>query len=88
MTKSQTLQPNREFDIATPHDILNFELCKLGVKAQFLDDSGVFTRRKSRIVFGFRTGDDHFARGEDKGGGFWFSDTHDNGGETLWVGKE
>jgi len=38
---SQTLQPDRELDVARSDDVLNLELGELGVEAELLDDSSV-----------------------------------------------
>ena len=87
VTKRQPLQPNRELDVATAHDVLDLELGELGVKAEFLDDPRVFSGGESTVVFRFRAGHDHFPGGEDEGGGFGVSDTHDDSGESLQRGK-
>jgi hypothetical protein len=83
MTKRQPLKPNRELDITAPNDILNLEFRKFRVKPEFLDDARVLSRREPRIVLGFGAGHDHFARGEDEGGGLGVADAHDHGGESL-----
>jgi hypothetical protein len=87
MRKSQPLQPDRKFDITTSNDILDLEFLELGVESQFLDDPGVFSRSKTRIILGFSSSDDHLSGSEDQGGSLGITDTHNDGSETLQVGK-
>ena len=83
----EALQTDREFNVAGSDDILNLEFRKLGIKAELLDDACVFARCKARVIFGFCTGDDHFARGENERGSLGFADTHDHSSETLIKNK-
>ena len=83
MTECQTLQPDWELDITTPHYILDLEFRKLGVESQFLDNTSIFPRRESGIVFGLGTCDYHFTRCEYEGGRFGISNTHDYSCESL-----
>jgi len=83
MRESQPLQPDGKFDITTSNDILDLELLELGIESQFLDDPGVFSRSKTRIVLRFSSSNDHLSGSEDQGGSLGITDTHDDGGETL-----
>ena len=83
VTRGQSLQTDRELDIARADDILNLEIGELGIEAELLDDTGVLARGKLRVIFRLGTGHDHLARGEDKGRRLGFTDTHDHSGKTL-----
>lgn len=83
MATSQTLKTDRELDVARADNVLDLEVGELGVETELLDDTGVFARGKLRVILRLGTGDNHLARCEDKGGSLGFTDTHDNGGETL-----
>lgn len=83
MAGSQTLETNRELDVTRTDDILDLEVCELGVEAELLDDSSVLARSKLRVVLRLCTSHNHLARGEDQGCSLWLTDTHDDGRETL-----
>ena len=83
MATSQTFETDGELDVARSDNVLDLEVGELGVEAKLLDNTSVFTRGQLRIVFRFRTSDNHLARGEDESGSLGFADTHDNGRETL-----
>ena len=46
MFRSETLQTDGELDVARPDNVLYFEVGKLGVEAELLNDSGIFAGRK------------------------------------------
>ena len=79
----ETLETNRELDVARADDVLDLELGELGVEAELLHDTRILAARQPAVVLALRTRDDHLARGEDKSGGLGITDTHDDGGETL-----
>ena len=83
VTAGKTFKADRELDVARSDNVLDLEVGELCVEAELLDDTGVLARGKLAVVFGFGTGYDHLARGEDQGGGLGLTDTHDNGRETL-----
>jgi hypothetical protein len=83
VTRGQPLQTDGELDVARADDVLDLEIGKLGVETKLLDNTRVPARSPLRIILGLGTSDDHLARGEDKSGGLRFTDTHDNGSETL-----
>jgi len=85
MATSQTFKTNRELDVARPNNVLNLEVCKLGIKAELLNNTSVFATRQSAIVFRFRASHNHLARSEDESGRLRFTNTHDDGSETLQV---
>ena len=85
MAGSQTLETNGEFDVARSDNVLDLEVGELGVKPKFLDDTGVLSGSKLRVVLRLGTSDNHLARSEDQSGGLGLADTHDNSGETLRV---
>jgi len=85
MPRCKTFETNREPDVAGADNVLDLEVCELGIEAELLDDSGVFARCKLRIVLRLCTSDDHLAGGEDERGSLWVTDTHDDGGESLWI---
>lgn len=74
---------NGELDIARAYNVLNLELGKFGVKAQFLHNTRVFTRRQTRIILRLCTGNDHLARRKDEGSSLRITDTHNDGRKTL-----
>eukprot|EP00918_Siedleckia_nematoides_P097420 GHVU01213560.1.p1 GENE.GHVU01213560.1~~GHVU01213560.1.p1 ORF type:complete len:198 (-),score=25.86 GHVU01213560.1:233-826(-) len=82
VTASKAFKTDRELDVARSDDVLDLEVGELCVEAELLDDTGVLARGKLAVVFGFGTGDDHLARGEDQGSRLGLTDTHDDGGET------
>lgn len=81
----ETLEADRELDVARADDVLDLEVGELGVEAELLDDTGVLSRRKFRIILRLGTGHDHLAAGEDEGGGLGLTNTHDDGRETLGI---
>ena len=83
MATSQTFKANWELNVARPDNVLNLEVCKLGIEAELLNNTGVFATRQSAIVFRFRAGHNHLARSEDESGRLRFTNTHDDGSETL-----
>lgn len=83
MAVCKTLQANGELDITAAHDVLNFELRELGIEAQFLHDTRIFTRRQTRIVLRLRARHDHLARCKDEGGSLRISNTHNDSREAL-----
>ena len=83
MATSQTFKTNWELDVARPDNVLNLEVCKLGIEAELLNNTGVFATRQSAIVFRFRAGHNHLARSEDESGRLRFTNAHDDGSETL-----
>src|SRR6266498_3250958 len=83
MRISQTFQTNREFHITRSDNVLNLEIGEFGSKAEFLNDTCVFSACKFRVILRFGTSDDHLARSKNKGRRLGFTDTHDNSSETL-----
>jgi hypothetical protein len=83
MATSQTFKTNWELDVARPDNVLNLEVRKLGIEAELLNNTGVFATRQSAIVFRFRASHNHLARSEDESGRLRFTNTHDDGSETL-----
>ena len=81
MTRRKAFQTDRELDITRADNVLYLEICELGIEAELLDDSGVFSRRQARIlelsvdikhwtpdgltVLRFGASDYHLARSED-----------------------
>lgn len=51
MAAGKTFQTDRKLDIARSDNILDFEICKFGIEAKFLDNTGVFSRCQFRVVF-------------------------------------
>jgi len=43
MARSKTLQTNRELDVAGADNVLDLEICELGVEAEFLDDARILS---------------------------------------------
>ena len=80
---SQTLETDRELDVARADDVLDLEIRKLGVETKLLNDTGILARGKLRVVLRLGAGHDHLAGGEDKRGRLRFTDAHDDGRETL-----
>lgn len=83
--RMKSLKPDRKFDIAGCHDVLNLEILELCRNPYFLDDSGVLPRRNFRLLFAFGAGDDHLARGEDESGGSGFPDSHYDGLKAVGI---
>jgi len=77
------LQTNRELDVTTANDILDFELRKLGVESKLLNNASVLARRQPRVVLRLRARNDHLSRRENQGCRLGITDPHDDGGETL-----
>lgn len=88
VTAGQTLQANRELDVAGANDVLDLEVRELGIEAKLLDDARVLARRQLRVILRLGTGDDHLARGKDQSGGLGLADTHDDSSETLGRGVQ
>jgi len=84
MLGSKTLQSNRELNVAGTNNVLNLEVSKLGIETKLLNDSGIFSRGQLRVILRLSTSHDHLAGGEDKCGGLWLSNSHDDSGESLW----
>lgn len=83
VARGETLQTNGELDIARTDDVLDLEVGELGVETELLDDTGVLARSKLRVVLRLGTSHDHLAGSEDQSSSLGFTDTHDDGGETL-----
>lgn len=79
----ESLQTNRELNVTTADDVLNFELRELGIEAQLLHDPSVLSGRQARVVLGLCTGHDHLARSEDERGGLGLANTHNDSCKTL-----
>lgn len=81
----EAFEGNGELNIAGADYVLDFEFFQGDLEAHFFDGlhvdfSGLFGQ-----LFAFGSGADHFAAGEDEGGGFGFSDSHDDGSESFGV---
>lgn len=50
MTRRKAFKTDGELDIARADNVLDLEIRKLGVKAELLNDSRVFTRRQARVL--------------------------------------
>ena len=85
MARSQTFQADGELNVAGANNVLDFEVGELGVEAELLDNTGVFSGRKLRIVLRLGTSDYHLARGEDQSCRLGLANTHDDSGESLGV---
>ena len=83
MARSQTFETNWELDVAGANDVLDLEVGKLCVETELLDNTSIFARGKLRIILRLCTRDDHLARGKDQGSSLWFTNSHDDSGETL-----
>lgn len=62
---SQTLQTDGELDVARTDDVLDFEVCELGVETKLLDNTRVLPRCQFGVILRFGTSDYHLSRGED-----------------------
>lgn len=87
VARRETLETNRELDVARSDNVLDLEVGELRVEAELLDDAGVFARRKLRVILGLGTSHHHLARGEDESRGLGLTDTHDDSSETLLWGN-
>ena len=85
MARSQTLETNRELDVAAADNVLDLEVRELGIEAELLDDARILAAGKLRVVLGLGTSDNHLAGGKDQSGGLGLTDTHDDGSKTLGV---
>jgi hypothetical protein len=85
MLQDQSFQSDIEFDIATSHHVLNFEIRELGVKAQLLDDTGVLPRGQLGFALAFGAGTHHFARAENQGGRSRLTDPHNDGRKPFGI---
>lgn len=83
MARSQTLQADRELDVARANDVLDLEIRELCVEAELLYNTSVFAASKLRVIFRLSTSHDHLARGEDQSGRLGLSNSHNDGSETL-----
>src|SRR5712671_4090713 len=81
----ETLKTDRKLDVTAAHDVLDFELRKLGIKPKLLDDARILARRQARIVFTLCTSHDHLSRGENECGCLWITNPHNDSGETLCI---
>lgn len=88
MLSSKTFKSNWESNVARADDVLNLEVSELGVEAELLNDSSIFSASKLRVVLRLSTSDDHLARGEDQSSRLWFSNSHDDSSESLGVGQQ
>lgn len=88
VTRGQTLQTDGELDIAGADNILDLEIRELGVETKLLDDTRVLAGCQLGVILRLGTSDDHLAGSEDESGGLGLSDTHDDGGETLFARKK
>lgn len=61
MLGSKTFKSNRELDVAGSNDVLNLEICELGIEAQLLNDSSILSAGKLRVILRLGTSDDHLA---------------------------
>ena len=83
MLAGKTFKTNRELDVARADNVLNLEVGELGIETELLNDSSIFARSQFRIILGLGPGDHHLAGSEDECSCLWFTDTHDDSGETL-----
>lgn len=83
MATCKTLQTDGKLDVARANNVLDLEIDELSIEPELLDDPGIFARGKLGIILGLSAGDDHLARGEDQGRSLRFTNTHDDGSETL-----
>ncbi|KAG5457069.1 MAG: hypothetical protein BJ554DRAFT_3016 [Olpidium bornovanus] len=72
----KALEADRELDVAAPDYVLDLELGEFGLKAQLLDNPGIFSRGQPRVVLAFCTGYDHLAGSEDERRGLRLADSH------------
>lgn len=85
VARSQTLETDRELDIAGADNVLNLEVGELGVEAELLDDTSVLARSKLGVILRLGTRDNHLAGSKDQSGGLGLTNSHDDSGETLRV---
>ena len=83
MAVRKPLETDGELDVTATDDVLYLELCKLRVEAKLLHDSGVFARRKPRVILALRARHDHLPRRKNKRGGLGITNAHDDSRETL-----
>jgi len=83
MLGGETFETDGELDVTRADDVLDLEVGEFSIEAKLLDNTRVFARRKLGIIFGLCSSYNHLAGGEDQGGRFRFTDTHDDGCETL-----
>ena len=48
---SEAFQTNWEFNVTASNDILDFEVHEFRIEAEFLDNTRIFTRCETRIIF-------------------------------------
>lgn len=85
MLGSETLETDRELDVARADDVLDLEVGELGVEAELLDDASVLARRKLRVILRLCAGHDHLSAGKDERRGLGLANAHDDSSETLRV---
>jgi len=83
MAVRQALQPNGEFDVTTPNDVLNLKFRKLRVKPQLLNDPGVLPRRQARVILRFCPRHHHLTRRKDECSSLGVANPHYDGCKTL-----
>lgn len=84
--RRETLQTDRELDVAGADNVLNLEVGELGIEPELLDDTRVLARGQLAVVLRLGAGNDHLARGEDQCRGLWLTDAHDNSRKALvWL---
>lgn len=81
----EVFQPNREAKIDGSDEILNFEVDKLDIVAQFLDDSGKLSSSEVCIMFVSCSCTHQLARSEDKRSASRLSDPHNDTMKSLWI---
>ena len=79
----ETLETDRELDVAATDNVLDLELRKLGVETKLLYDTRVLAGGKAGVVFRFCTSNDHLARRKDEGSSLGVTNTHNDSCETL-----
>ena len=57
----QTLETDRELDVARADNVLDLEVGELGIESQLLDDACVLARGKLAVVLRLGAGNDHLA---------------------------
>lgn len=94
----QLIKLDRELDIATSDDVLNFEILEDYFESQLLDHSGILTSCKEWMLLAFCTSDDHFSyrrlvnlssgwkkltRSKNQSGCFRVTKSNNDGGKSL-----
>lgn len=83
MLGCETLQANREFDVAGANDVLDLEVGELRVEAELLDNTRVLAGRKLGVILALGTRNDHLSACENQGRRLRLPNAHDDGSETL-----